>query len=99
MLNLEYQEDTLYARLEGKLTKKETYKLEHYIIPYIKNNKIKHFICDCKKLRKIDVEGKYALLKTKIVLKKQKGNLLLCDVKKNIKEDLIGYRMRIQNNQ
>ena len=96
ILNIETQRENLYARLEGELTRKETYQLEHYVIPYIKKNKIKNFICDCKDLRKIDLEGKHALLKTKVVLKKQKGTFLLCDVKENIKKELLGYRMRIQ---
>ena len=95
MLRIEHKDDTLYASLSGKLTKDSTYKLEHYIIPYIKKNQIKSMICDCKNLKKIDFEGKYALLKTKMVLKEQQGKLLLCDVKKNIKQGLIGYRMRI----
>ena len=74
ILNLDVQGENLYARLVGKLTKKETYKFHHYIIPYIQKEKIKNFICDCKELSKIDSEGKYALLKTKITMKKQKGN-------------------------
>ncbi len=96
MLNLDLEGQNLYARLVGKLTKKETYKFHHYVIPYIEQEKVKNFICDCKELKTIDSEGKYALLKTKIVLKRQQGNLLLCDVKKDIKKSLIGYRMRIQ---
>ena len=95
ILNLDVQGENLYARLVGKLTKKETYKFHHCIIPYIQKEKIKNFICDCKELSKIDSEGKYALLKTKITMKKQKGNFLLCDVKDDIKKSLIGYRMRI----
>ena len=95
ILNLDVQGENLYARLVGKLTKKETYKFHHYIIPYIQKEKIKNFICDCKGLSKVDSEGKYALLKTKITMKKQKGNFLLCDVKDDIKKSLIGYRMRI----
>lgn len=95
ILNLDYEENNLYARLEGKLTKRETYKLDHYVIPFIKQNKVNNFICDCKKLKKVDVEGRYALLKTKIVLKKQKGTLILKNVKEDIKKDLIGFRMRI----
>lgn len=95
ILQIEEKKDNLYAKLEGKLTRKETYQLEHYLIPYIVKNKVKNFVCDCKKLKRIDTEGKYALLKTKIILKKQKGNFLLCDVKDEIKKELIGYRMRI----
>ena len=94
-LNLSLEGQTLYAELKGKLTKKETYKFHHYVIPYLQRENIKHFICDCKELKKVDSEGRYVLLKTKITLQKQQGTLLLCDVKKDIKNSLIGYRMRI----
>ena len=96
ILQMEEKKDHLYATLEGSLTCKETYQLEHYLIPYMIKRKTKSLVCDCKKLKKIDFDGKYALLKTKVVLKKQKGEFLLCDVKESIKKELIGYRMRIQ---
>ena len=96
ILQIEEKKENLYAKLEGKLTRKETYQVEHYLIPYIVKNNVKNFVCDCKKLKKIDIDGKYALLKTQVVLKKQKGEFLLCDVKESIKKELIGYRMRIQ---
>ena len=95
ILNLECQEDTLIANMRGKLTKKEAYKIEHYVIPFIKKQKIKHFVCDCTKLTKMDSEGRYVLLKTKYTLKKQKGNFLLLGVKECLKKDLLKYRMRI----
>ena len=93
ILQIEERKESLYAKLEGKLTRKETYQVEHYLIPYIVKINVKNFVCDCKKLKKIDIDGKY---KTKVVLKKQKGEFLLCDVKESIKKELIGYRMRIQ---
>ncbi len=96
ILQIEERKENLYAKLEGKLTRKETHQVLDYLIPYIVKNNVKNFVCDCKKLKKIDLDGKYALLKTKVVLKKQKGNFLLCDVKESIKKELIGYRMRIQ---
>ena len=73
ILQIEEKKENLYAKLEGKLTRKETYQVEQYLIPYIVKNKVKNFVCDCKKLKKIDIDGKYALLKTKVVLKKQKS--------------------------
>ena len=35
ILQMKEKEDHLYAKLEGKLTKKESYQLEHYLIPYM----------------------------------------------------------------
>ena len=96
ILQIEEQQENLYAKLEGKLTHKDTYQFDHYLIPYIEKKKVRNFICDCQKLHKIDTAGKYALLKMKLTLKKHKGTFLLKDVKENIKKELIGYRMRIQ---
>ena len=97
ILNLEQKEECLHARLVGSLTKNTTYKVYQYVIPYMKQKNIKSFICDCKSLRRIDFDGKGALLKIKLYLKKQKGNFLLCNVKDTMKQELIGYRMRIQS--
>ena len=96
ILSQKKEQDRLFLSMNGNLTKRETYKIEDYIIPMLKKEKIKQVICDCSSLKKIDFDGKYTLLKTKLILKKQKGTLLLCDVKKSIKNELIGYRMRIQ---
>lgn len=97
ILNLSLEGHTLYAKMKGNLTKKETYKINHYVIPYLQKNNISSFILDCRDLKKVDSEGRYVLLKTKIILKKQQGKFLLCNVKNDIKESLMGYRMRIQN--
>lgn len=96
MLSLNRKEDVLHVTMCGKLTKSSSYKLEHYMIPYIQKYQIKELLCNCKNLKKIDYEGKYALLKTKIVLKKQQGKMTLFDVKDSIKKGLIGYRMHVQ---
>ena len=95
-LNLEVKDNNLYATLVGKLTRKETYKLEEYIIPYIEGGKVKNFYCDCSRLKKRDAEGRFSLFRVKVLLKRQKGSLILVDVKKDLKEKLVGYRMRIQ---
>ncbi len=96
ILTMEQKDDILHATMVGKLTKNTTYKLEHYMIPYIQKYRIKKLLCDCKRLKKIDYEGKYALLKTKLVLKKQQGKMTLFDVKESIRKSLIGYRMHVQ---
>ena len=95
-LNLEVKDNNLYATLVGKLTRKETYKLEEYIIPYIEGGKVKNFYCNCSRLKKMDAEGRFSLFRVKVLLKRQKGSLILVDVKKDLKEKLVGYRMRIQ---
>ena len=97
ILNLEWKENNLYAQLVGSLTKNSVYKFDQYVIPYMKQNQIQNFFCDCTHLKKIDFEGKGILLKTKLELKKQKGSLFLCHLKEELKNELVGYRMRIQS--
>lgn len=96
LLNLDRRDDVLHVTISGNLTKRSTYKIDHYMIPYIQEYQIKQVLCDCKKLKKVDYDGKYALLKTKIILKEQQGKMILFDVKKSIKKSLIGYRMHVQ---
>lgn len=96
-LHLKQQGSTLYARLEGKLCKHDIFQIEDYLIPYLEKNKIKSLCCDCSKLKKIDFEGKYALLNTKIQMKKQNGSFLLCNMKKSLKESLVGFHFKIMN--
>ena len=43
ILNLSLEGHTLYAKLKGNLTKKETYKINHYVIPYLQKNHIFFF--------------------------------------------------------
>lgn len=98
LIHLKQSGDILYASLEGNLNKRATYKIDEYLIPYVKKNAIKSLWCDCSKLKKMDLEGKYALLNTKITLKKQKGNFLICNMNKDLKEGLIGFHFKIMNN-
>ncbi len=96
-MQLKKQGDILYAHLEGNLSFHETHQIEHYLIPYLQRNNIKSLYCDCSKLKKIDIDGKYALLNIKIQMKKQKGNFLLCNMKKSMKEGLIGFHFKVRN--
>ena len=100
-LNLRQQGNVLYAHLEGNLchkTASATYKAERSENKVCEN-------CDdkverktkCSKLRKMDLDGKYALLSAKIEMKKNGGNFLLCNMKKSLKEGLIGFHFKIMN--
>ncbi len=98
-INFKQKGDILYAHLEGRLTKYETHQIENYLIPYIKRNNVKSLCCDCSKLKKLDLDGKYALLNTKITMKNCKGNFLLCNMSKKLKNELIGFHFKIMNHQ
>lgn len=96
ILSQRLRDKTLFLIMKGCLTKKDVYKINDYIIPFIKKEQVQELVCDCSGLKHIDYDGKYVLLKTKLVLRKQKGHMLLCDVKASVKNELLGYRMRIQ---
>ncbi len=96
IMDLKNKDGYLFVSLLGKLTKKEVYKIEYHLIPYIKHNHLNKIIFNCQKLSKIDYDGKYALLKLKVMLHKSRGKMLLCDVKEDIKKSLINYRMKVR---
>ncbi len=96
-IHLKKQGNCLYVRLDGKLVKTETFQIEDFLIPYIKKNQIKNLFFDCKNLKKLDLDGKYALLNTKIKMKEQKGSFLLCNMTKAMKEGLVGFHFKIRS--
>ena len=83
-MDLEYEKKILFIRLNGSLTKKESYKINNYIIPVIKKHNLKKVILNLEKLKAIDTSGIYAILNTKCTIRNNKGNIYLCGVSKDI---------------
>ncbi len=91
-LDLEYNNGVLFMRLKGNLERKNTYKLNNYLIPVLLKHKIKYLVCNLYDLERVDEPGINALLNTKWALKVNKGKFYLCDVPK--KMDLLVKRLR-----
>lgn len=98
-MDLEYYKGVLFVRLDGKLNKKSTYKLNNYLIPTIKKHKIKYLVCNLYNLCDIDSSGINALLTTKYVIKNNKGKLCFCEVSDNIINYVNNLRVKITDNE
>ena len=94
-MDLEYVQGILFVRLNGKLCKKNIYKVFYYLNPMIKKHNIKYLVYNLQDLTGIDETGIDAILSTKCTIKKQKGKIYLCKVNKAIILNL--KRLHIKN--
>lgn len=81
-MDLEYNKGIFFIRLNGALTRKNSYKINNYIIPVIKKHHLKNVIINLNELNEIDDAGMNALLNTKCMVKCNKGKLYVCGLKK-----------------
>lgn len=94
-LDLEYKSGVLFIRLEGKLVRKTNHKIYNYIIPVIMKHKIKYIIYNLSNLINIDESGIDAILSSKCKIKMNKGEIYLCNIRKELMPKL--KRLRIKN--
>ena len=83
-MNIEYNKGILFVRLNGKLDRTSSYKINNYLVPVILKQKIKYLVYNFNNLEDVDEDGKDALLNTKYAIKNNKGKLYLCDVKNTL---------------
>ena len=94
-MDLEYQKGILFIRLDGNLNRKNSYKINNYLVPVITKHKIKYVIYNLDKLKSIDESGIDALLNTKCKVRKNKGKIFLCKVNNDISWKLKRLRIKI----
>lgn len=83
-MDLEYEGNVLFIRLKGILNRRMSYKINNYLVPVMKKHKLKNIIYNLSDLKSIDESGIDAILKTKCIVKKNKGKIYLCEVNKDI---------------
>ena len=93
-MDLEYKSGILFIRLEGSLVRRTNYKINNYISPVLSKHKIKFVIYNLGNLKSIDESGIDAILNTKCIVKRNKGKVYLCEVKKEISSKI--KRLRIK---
>ena len=93
-MDLEYEREVFFVRLSGSLTKKESYKINNYVVPVIKKHNIKHVVINLSNLNMLDESGVNAILNTKCTVKCNKGKIYLCGVKKEFELKLKGLRIK-----
>lgn len=85
-MDLEYCKGVLFVRLDGNLTKKNTYRINNYLIPVIKKHRIKYLVYNLFSLMDLDSAGMDALLRTKYAIKNNQGSIYLCEVPEQIEK-------------
>lgn len=98
-MNLEYNKGILFARLSGNLTRKNSYKVNNYLVPVILKHKIKYLVYNFFELNKIDESGVSAILNTKCAIRSNKGQIYLCEVSKELNKDLKKLRIKETDNE
>ena len=83
-MDLEYEKETFYIRLAGSLTRKESYKINNYVIPVLKKHQIKKVIIDLTNLNTLDESGINAILNIKCTVRNNKGVIYLSGLSKEI---------------
>ncbi|MBQ6840637.1 MAG: STAS domain-containing protein [Bacilli bacterium] len=87
-MDLEYSRGILFVRLDGKLNRTTTYKINNYLVPVLLKHKIKYLVYNLYNLHDIDEEGIDAILNTKYAIKTNKGLIYLCEVNKSLSKKI-----------
>lgn len=94
-MDMQYIRGILFVRLGGVLTRKNTYKINNYLVPVLLKHKIRYLVYNLYELDGIDESGVDALLNTKCAIRANKGKICLCEVSEGMKGQL--KRLRIKN--
>lgn len=87
-MDMEYNKGILFVRLDGKLTRSTSYKINNYLVPVLLKHKIKYLVYNLYNLSDIDEAGIDAILNTKFAIKTNKGLIYLCEVNKNLNKKI-----------
>lgn len=93
-MDLEYCKGVLFVRLDGSLTRRNTYRINNYLAPVLVKHRIKYLVYNLFSVLKIDESGVDALLRTKHAIKGNHGSAYLCEVPKHLRKDLKRLRMK-----
>lgn len=98
-MNIEYNKKILFVRLDGKLIRKNTYKINNYLKEVIIKHRIKYLVFNLEQLEEIDTSGVDALLNIKYAIKKNQGKMLICKTPKNIERNIRKLRINSIKNE
>ncbi len=87
-VDAKYDSEILFVTLEGKLTTKNSYKINNYLLPLLEKYQIKTLVYNLHNLKMIDEKGKDALLNSKYKIKKNQGKVLFYKVNKELAQGL-----------
>lgn len=87
-INYEYIKGVLFVRVNGKLTKNNSYKLRNYLPNVIMKHGIKYMVYNFYNLEDIDETGVNTLLCGIKAIEDNKGNVYMCEVPKKLENKL-----------
>ncbi len=93
-MDLEYRKGVLFVRLDGNLTRKNTYKINNYLTPVLLKHRIKYLVYNLFSVLKVDESGLDCLLRSKHAMKVNQGSIYLCEVPDHLKKEV--KRLRIK---
>lgn len=92
-MDLEFNRGILFVRLNGKLNRKTSYKINNYLNPVLKKHKIKYVVYNFYFLDDIDNSGIDAILNTKYIIKDNLGKIRMCEINEKVKEKIKRVRL------
>lgn len=98
-MDLEYNKGILFARLRGNLSRKNSYKLNNYLVPVILKHKIKFLVYNLFEVTSIDASGMDAILNTKCAIRANKGKIFLCEVPEEFTKEIRKLRIKETTNE
>lgn len=87
-MDLEYINKILFVRLNGKLLRKNCYKINNYLNPVLKKHQIKCLVYNFSNLEEVDGSGIDAILESKYIIKENRGKIRMCNASKGLKEKI-----------
>lgn len=96
-MDIEYNKGILFVRLDGNLTRKNTYKINNYLAPVVLKHRIKFLVYNLTMVSKVDQDGLDAILRTKYAIRRNEGQVFLCEIPYQFKGILKKLRLKEMN--
>ena len=98
-MDMEYSRGILFVRLNGKLNRKTTYKINNYLLTILLKHKIKYLVYNLYNLEDIDEDGVDAILNTKSAIKQNDGLIYVCEVNKILNKTINKLKIKKIDNE
>lgn len=96
---MEIRHGILFIRLNGRLNKTTSLKIDNYIIPILNKNKIKFIAYNLKELNSIDKFGLKSINNSLDIIYKNNGIAYVCDINDDIVKECVDINALIVSNE
>ncbi len=95
-IELRHDNEILTCCFKKNLTFKQIYLIDNYLIPLVLKYKINNLVIDLTKVERIDKTFINTLIKLKLILKINKGKLIILNVPNIYKEEFKVRKLKIK---